>query len=278
MTFNLAAIVDSLSDRVVPPVLRRDLDVFRLAKRVAVFDVAFIFWTVLFAAVYVGLGSTRCGLLTLLAVPPILASLFVLERGQSPTFCGNLLCLGGWLALTSLGFVNGGSTAPPLLWFTCLPAVAVLTAGPVWGFVWTMIPVATIGGFALAEVNGTQFSNELAPDALHVFLVAALAALVVCQFVLVAVRVGIEDRAQRALREASRQLLQVRKDMATLKAAFGFSLEDWTKLQREKTALEQLLKYKLEGADPDDADLEDDDLDDADFGEARASDSGSHSR
>ena len=237
MKFHPDSIVDSLSNRVVPPVLRCDPEIFRHAKRVAVLDVAFLFWTVLFAAIYLALGSTRCGLLTLLAVPMMVASLVALARGKSPALCGNLSCLGGWLALSSLGFVNGGSTSPSLLWFSCLPAVAIMTAGRAWGIVWTVIPVATIAGFALTEFQGSQFPNDLAPNAFHVFFVAALAGLVVSQFIVLAVRVGIEDRAQRALRDARRQLAAVRKDLATLKTSFGFSMDDWARLQREKIAL-----------------------------------------
>jgi hypothetical protein len=95
------------------------------------------------------------------------------------------------------------------------------------------------------------------------------------------VRVGIEDRAQRALRDARRQLAAVRKDLATLKTSFGFSMDDWARLQREKIALEQLVKYKLEGAEPDNAGLEDADLkddDDDDCEEIEASDFRVHGR
>jgi hypothetical protein len=156
-----------------------------------------------------------------------------------------------------------------------------MTAGRAWGIVWTVIPVATIAGFALTEFQGSQFPNDLAPNAFHVFFVAALAGLVVSQFIVLAVRVGIEDRAQRALRDARRQLAAVRKDLATLKTSFGFSMDDWARLQREKIALEQLVKYKLEGAEPDNAGLEDADLkddDDDDCEEIEASDFRVHGR
>ena len=122
--------IDGQLDRFVARSLRQDPDVWRQAKRVAAFDLAFLFWVGLFAGVCWALGSAWCGLITLWAMLPILASLWAMKRGHSPVVGGNLLCLAGIVTLTALGLVTGGWTGiPPMLWYTVLPVVAMLTCG-----------------------------------------------------------------------------------------------------------------------------------------------------
>jgi hypothetical protein len=275
--------IDAMSDQMVSDFLRTDPDVFRQAKRVAAFDLALLFWTIVFAMVYTLLGSPRCGLVTLWTVLPILASLAALKRGKSPAFCGNLLCAGGYLTLTALGSITGGWTAiPPMLWYTVLPVVAVLTCGVRWGFIWTLIALASVGVFALVEGLGITLPQELSSLSLHVFGIAAVAGLLLCQFVLAWVRVGVEQRALDALDEARKSLARMRAEAESLKAGFGFSMEDWARLKREKAALEHFVECRFGnlGLDPlandmdrDELDMEDDELHYAEFEDAPAAES-----
>jgi hypothetical protein len=261
----LISAIDAALDRLVPDSLRRDPDIFRQAKRVAALDLALLFWTMVFAAIYAALGSTRCGLVTLWAVLPILGSLASLKRGRSPAFCGNLLCAAGYFTLTSLGLITGGWTAiPPMLWYTVLPVVAVLTCGVYWGFLWTVIPLATVGAFALLEALGVRLSQELSPRSVHVFGFAVVAGLLLCQFVLAWVRVGVEQRALDALHAAQQNLARTRAEADALQAGFGFSMEDWARLKREKAALEHFLESRFGnlGLDPLDDELDGDETDD----------------
>lgn len=232
----LSHILAWISDRLAPASLPQDPEVFRRAKWVAAFDVAFLCWTVLFAAVYAALASARCGLLTSLAVLPILASLSSLSRGRSPALCGNLLCLGGWISLTSLAVVTGGSTAPALFWYTCLPFVAILTAGVRWGIAWTLLSFATIVAFAVIEALGVTLPQDVPAENARLLYFSVLTGLVFCHFVLASVRVGVELRVQDALDEANQRLVQARLTLATLEKSFDFSIAEWEKMKREKAS------------------------------------------
>jgi hypothetical protein len=211
------------------------------------------------------MGSMRCALVTLWAVFPILGSLLALQRGGSPAFCGNLLCAAGYISLTALGLITGGWTAiPPMLWYTVLPVVAALTCGVYWGFIWTLIPLASLAGFALLDAFGVRLPQELSPTSVHVFGFAAVVGLLLCQFVLAWVRVGIEQRALGALHEAQQSLAKIRAEAESLKTGFGFSMEDWAQLKREKAALEYFVERRFGKLDirGEDLDLDDDDPDD----------------
>lgn len=277
-SMRMVCAIDAWLDRIVPNSLHRDPEIFRQAKRVAAFDLAFLFWTVVFAGIYTALGSQWCGLVTLWAVLPILGSLLAVERGRSPAFCGNLLCLAGYVSLTALGLISGGWTAiPPMLWYTVLPVVAVLTSGVVWGFVWTLIPVASVGLFALAQGNGIPLRQELSLQSLNIFGLAVVVGLLFCQFVLAWVRVGIEQRALAALHETKQDLARAKAEAETIRAGFGISFDAWSRLHREKAALESFVKRRFgqleineDDADLDDADLDDSDLDDTDLADAAA--------
>src|SRR5262249_7530752 len=72
---------------------------------------------------------------------------------------------------------------------------------------------------------------------------------VICQFGMVWVGVGIEQRARNALRESHRQLAQARQALDSLQHGFGFSLEEWEKLKREKRALEFALRCRSAAED-----------------------------
>lgn len=264
---HLASAIDAALDRVVADSLRQDPDIQRKAKRVAAFDVAMLFWTLVFASVYAALGSLRCAAVTLWAVLPILVSLAALVRGRSPTLCGNILCAGGYLTLTALGLISGGWTGmPPMLWYTVLPVVAVLTCGISWGIVWTLVTLVSVAVFALLTGLGVGFPQEVNPSSMYLFGFLLVAGLLLCQFMLAWVRVGIEQRVLDALQEAERKLVKTRAEADALEAAFGFSMEDWTRVQREKAALEYFVECRFGnlGLDPMDEEMDNDEPDDED--------------
>jgi hypothetical protein len=123
--------------------------------------------------------------------------------------------------------------------------------------------IASIGLFALASALGVSFPQQFSPQDLKVFGFTLVVGLVVCQFVMAVVRVGVEQRALAALHEARRRLSDVRRHMATLQAVYGFSMDDWARLQREKAALERFVRVKYGQLDLVDLALEDDTTDDA---------------
>ena len=258
----ISRLLNCVSNHLVPDSLRQDPEVYRRAKWVASFDAAFIFWAAAFAGLYCTLASVRCGLLALLAVLPMLESLAALKRGKSPAWCGNLLCLGGWASLTAIGAITGGSTAPALFWYTCLPFVAILTGGIGWGILWTAISFVTLLVFVGLEWFGFQLPLDVPPEHTKTLYFAVLSGLVACHFVLASLRVGIEQRARDALDEANRRLSQARETLETLEKSFDFSVEEWERMKREKRAREFAERMLHDPAERvDDADVEELDAD-----------------
>jgi hypothetical protein len=243
--------LDEWLDFVVADTLKDDADVHRQAKRVAAFGVAFSLWALLFGAIYYAFGAPYSSLIVIAACVPIFGGLVAVRSGFSPVVAGNLICCGGWAALTAAAAINGGWTASPLLWYSALPVVSVLTSGAAWGLVWTVIPLAGLTFLALLQKWGVDFTYEL-PQANRLrFEFYALAGLVVCQFVVAWVRVGIEQRALLALRETNERLRKARETLALLETGFGFNMDEWARVQREKAALERFvrLRFGLDKAD-----------------------------
>ncbi len=244
MVERAAAWVSDLLDGVVGRA-GRDADTQRQAKRVAGFSIAFLFWTLLFGSIYLVLGAPVSGLIVIANTLPVFGSLVAVRCGFSPTVAGNLMCVAGWATLTGVAVLNGGWTASPLLWYSTLPVASMLTSGAVWGLVWTVIPLAGIAGFAGCHWLGIEFPSELSHRQELVFACCVLAGLVVCQFVMAWLRVGLEQRAWMALQETNASLAEARKTLAMLKAGFGFSMDEWARLQREKAALERFVRLRF---------------------------------
>jgi hypothetical protein len=221
-----------------------------------------------FASVYAAMGAHRAALVVLWTDLLFLVSLAALKRGKSPASCGDLLCLSGWATLTALAFMQGGWFAPSLMWYSVLPVAAALTGGVFRGIVWTLIPLASICIVALTSALGWTFPQELTPAQLSILGFSVLAGLLVCQSFMACIRVGVEQRALAALQITEGKLAETRSHLAQLKASYGFSLDDWTRLKREKAALEQALRLRIEGGefidDEDDLLDEEDDLDRSD--------------
>jgi hypothetical protein len=81
------------------------------------------------------------------------------------------------------------------------------------------------------------------------FACCVLAGLVACQYIMAWLRVGLEQRALLALQETNASLIEVRQTLAHLKAGFGFSMDDWARLQREKAALERFVRLRFGDVD-----------------------------
>lgn len=62
-------------------------------------------------------------------------------------------------------------------------------------------------------------------------------------------RWSIGQRALLALQETHASLAEARKTLAILKAGFGFSMDDWARLQREKAALERFVRLRFGDVD-----------------------------
>src|SRR5690348_15505617 len=84
-------------ERLFPIDRWRDPETLRQAGRIVAFDLAMFFWVVIFAPIYALLGSTPSVIVLVIVGIVLLATLVALQRGLSPTLCGNVLCWAGWL-------------------------------------------------------------------------------------------------------------------------------------------------------------------------------------
>jgi hypothetical protein len=255
MTSWASAVCGALFDWAIPASARLDADTFRRAKRVTLLNATFFFWSIVFAGIYPALGSFRCGLLTLSFTVWLCGSLLALRHGKSVTTSANLLCLGGCTTLIADAVFSGGSLSPPLLWLGCAPVVAVTTAGTRWAVAWLVAALAAIAALVGIEAVGISLPNDLAAAQSRALYYAVVFGSVACQFLMVWVCVGFEQRALVALHESNRQLAQARKVLESLETGFGFSLDEWTKLKREKQALEFALRC---GSTVDDLEIDED--------------------
>ena len=262
MVRGMLASADAAFERCINVRFRADADLWRQAKRVSVLNVAFSAWVLVYAVVVVALGGAPLGLFVLWTLLPLAFSQWELRRGRSPVLCGNLTCLAGWVAMTVVGALTGGEPASSVAWYSVLPVVATLTCGAVWGLFWTVVSVVSVAFFALGSVLGIYFPQPLDAGQMRLFGFAIVLGLVLCQFIMAALRVGIEQRALAALRRAKRQLRETRRRAKTLKLCYDFSIEDWEKLKLEKSALEHILRLRYDqlGQLDDLDDLTDDEL------------------
>ncbi|HEY4313124.1 MAG TPA: GGDEF domain-containing protein [Pirellulales bacterium] len=190
----------------IPPQHWQDPEYLRQARRVAVFNLAMLVWVLVFAPVYVMLGAPACAAVLTVAGVVLALILLALRRGHSPTLCGNLFCLDGMYAYTTLALLNGGRQGPSVMWYATVPIIGVYTAGLRWGVVWTLVTVLAMVGFSVADSLGWECLNLLTPDAFRTLELLGRVGLVVCLCVLVGVLTRFERAAQQELYEANCRL------------------------------------------------------------------------
>ncbi|MES1213698.1 MAG: diguanylate cyclase, partial [Singulisphaera sp.] len=220
-------------ERFFPMERWRDPEALRQAGRVVAFDLTMFFWVLIFAPIYALLGSGASVVILLIIGVILPAALVLLQRGISPTLCGNILCFGGWLTYTALIFVQGGMSgpSPTLTWFASLPVCAVYMCGLRSGIFWTAASIVAVTGFAVADHLGYYCPNTLTPFAMRLQHFLALAGLIVCMYFLVHVLTRFELNVRRTLHEANCRL-EAQSSLDSLTGIANRRSFDWT-LERE---------------------------------------------
>ena len=220
-------------ERLFPIERWREPEVLRQAGRIVAFDLAMLIWVLIFAPVYLLLGNGASTVILATVGVILVAGLIMLQRGCSPTICGNVLCGAGWCTYTSLVFVQGGMSAPSptLTWFASLPICAVYMCGLRSGVFWTIASIISITGFAVTDHFGYQCPNTLSPFGTRLLQFLALVGLVTCVYVLVHVLTRFEHNARRILYEANCRL-ETQSSLDSLTGIGNRRSFDWT-LERE---------------------------------------------
>jgi hypothetical protein len=193
---------------------------------------------IVFMGLFPLLGSIPSALLLLVACLATAATLVGLARGASPILCGNITCFLVWAACTGLAMLNGGGTAPSVMWYATLPVIALLLCGQWAGIAWTLVGLLSVAGFALAETAGYRCVNQLTPGALRFLDYFATAGLVACQFILVIAFIQIDRRSRHALRVVSERLQEARSQLVAVQSNLDFPIAQWAKIHQKIESLE----------------------------------------
>jgi hypothetical protein len=210
----------------------------RQTRRCAALTIAMLVWGIVFMGLYPLLGSTPSALILLVANVAAIATLGGLARGVSPILCGNMTCFLVWAACTGLAVLNGGGTAPSVMWYATLPVMALLLCGQWAGFSWTLVGLLSVAGFALAEAAGYRCPNQLTPAALRFLEYFGTASLVACQFILVIAFIQIDRRSRQALRVVNERLQEARSQLVAVQSNLDFPIAQWAKIHQKIESLE----------------------------------------
>lgn len=196
--------------------LRQDADSLHLAIRVAAFSLAMFVWVIVFAAVYWLLSAPISANVVLSGGVLLILILSMLRSGRSPRLCAQILCGAAAYVYAVLGILNGGLSAPSTMWYASIPVLSMLLLGGRTGVYWTLLSVAIILAYAVAEGAGFTFGHEVGPAGARLLALSGLVGLVVCVSMLVYVLKNIERNTNLALSEANRCLqLQAATDGLT---------------------------------------------------------------
>jgi hypothetical protein len=195
-------------------------------------------WGIVFMGLFPVLGSMSSALILLVASLAAIATLGALARGVSPILCGNMTCFLVWAACTGLAVLNGGGTAPSVMWYATLPVMALLLCGKWTGISWTLVGLLSIAGFALAEAAGYRCPEQLTPGALRFLEYFGTASLVACQFILVIAFIQIDRRSRHALRVVNERLQEARSQLVAVQSNLDFPIAQWAKLHQKIESLE----------------------------------------
>jgi hypothetical protein len=210
----------------------------RQTRRCAALTAAMLVWGIVFMGLFPLLGSIHSALILLVACLATAATLVGLARGASPILCGNLTCFLVWAACTGLAMLNGGGTAPSVMWYATLPVIALLLCGQWAGISWTLVGLLSVAGFALAEAAGYRCQNQLTPGALRFLEYFATASLVACQFILVVTFIQIDRRSRQALRVVNERLQEARSQLVAVQSNLDFPIAQWAKIHQKIESLE----------------------------------------
>jgi hypothetical protein len=221
----------------------------RQTRRCAALTAAMLVWGIVFMGLFPLLGSNQSALILLVACLAATATLVALARGVSPVLCGNITCFIVWAACTGLALLNGGGTAPSVMWYATLPVIALLLCGQWAGVSWTLVGLLSVGGFGLAEAAGYRCQVQLTPGALRFLEYFGTGGLVACQFILVIAFIQIDRRSRRALRVVNERLQEARSQLVAVQSNLDFPIAQWAKIHQKIESLE--VEVEAEESDSD---------------------------
>ncbi len=232
-----ARVVNRFSQWFIPSPLHQDSDRLRESQRVAAFHLSLLIWCPPFSILCTALGAPTCGIILFWAGPLVVCSLLLLRLTHAPTLCGNGLCLLAWTVFTSLALISGGMHSPIIIWYSCLPAFALMLSGTLSGVFWTLACAAAVTGLVTLTHYHLLPTNELSHHAETLLTYTSFLAFMSVAFVMVWLARDFEEQAQRSLRKANLYLtLEATTDPVTCipnRRYFDrLSVQEWKRHER----------------------------------------------
>ncbi len=199
-------IVDALTLAFVPASMRHDPLRLREGQRVIAFHFSLLIWCPPFAILSAVLGAPTNGLILLIGMPLVVASLLLLRLTKNPRVCGNSLCALACAVFTILAIRCGGVHSPLTPWFTCLPVYALLLSGARSGAFWTTAAAGAVSLLVVGHRLDLLPPSVLSPFADEVLTYTGFLAFLTVVFFMVWLSQDFESREQESLREANQFL------------------------------------------------------------------------
>lgn len=164
----------ALADRFIPEALA-DADAVRRVRAAVFQSWLGVFFTLVFGAIYAVLGSPWSGAAILLITVGLAAVPWLVRRGVSIFWIGNVLIAQTWLA-TLIGVTrSGGFTSPALVWTFLLPLCTYPVCGRPSALFWAVLSGLQILFFYVAELLGFTFWQDFGASTLSILRISGFA-------------------------------------------------------------------------------------------------------
>jgi signal transduction histidine kinase len=227
----------SVVDRFLPAALE-DVDSTRRMRSAIVQSFVGVFFTLIFAGLYTGMGSAWSGASLLpisawLGITPLL-----LRRGVSLLWIGHCAFALAWASFGVVAYRTGGFSSPALVWTFLLPLTCHAACGRAAAIFWTGMSAWLLAGFYALELCGLQTPHDLPAATLSALRVVGYLGVVATTIIVLLVMDGARQQAVDALRRAERAL-ERQRILSAMHDGAGSQLL-WLLLQARRGALEHV--------------------------------------
>jgi signal transduction histidine kinase/DNA-binding response OmpR family regulator len=143
---------------------------------------------------------------TLLSIVP----LEILRRSGSLELAGHTIAAYGAVLIGTAAWLEGGPSAPGVIWFPLVPMIALLVAGRRAGAIWAGVMVALLVAFWTLVEAGVRHPLRLDPRQVELLQVALAGSAVVVFLLVAGLFESLKLDALRSLESANRALAQAR--------------------------------------------------------------------
>jgi HPt (histidine-containing phosphotransfer) domain-containing protein len=205
--------LETLVKKLSPPALANaDDDTRRRARLVILFSFTIFLCGPGYGAVYLALGMPVSTIGAAVAAVILAATPFIQRRTGSARVGAHLVSFGCYAALALVTAPTGGLAAPALAWLALVPVTALMLGGKRAGWIWSVVSVATVIAYFVAQVTGHTPASEAPERWLSALRLTVNAGLVGLIALLAWLYESNKDRMLGEIKVANVALTQARDD------------------------------------------------------------------